>query len=111
MKIAKSVYSIILFTICAVIFIANPLHADSISPNKPYSTSKNRKFIVEMRPKAPYGEEGNGIVKETATDRTLWKFDWYAPATILLNNGSDLIRFGPWVSDYQGLTDFVVVFL
>ncbi len=87
--------------------------ADSEAYNVPYEVkSGNGQFAVQFVPASEYGEMGSGqiqAIKEKDV-KDLYRVDWYATHVQLSNDGHYLVRFGPWASDAQGLTDRAIAF-
>ncbi len=88
--------------------------ADKEKVNDQYSvTSPNGKFVIEMIPSSNFGEAGKGFAFATADAQrkdTLWRVNWFAKKVFLADDGSRLIRFGPWAKDKRGLTDNAISF-
>lgn len=88
--------------------------ADKEKVNDQYSVSSpNGKFVIEMIPSTNFGEAGKGFAFATADAQhkdTLWRVDWFARKVFLADDGSRLVRFGPWAKDKKGLMDNAIGF-
>ena len=88
--------------------------ADKEKVNDQYSvTSPNGKYIIELIPSANFGEAGKGFAfakEDTHRKDTLWHVEWFAKKVFLADDGSHLIRFGPWARDKKVLGDIAIGF-
>jgi len=88
--------------------------ADKERVNDRYTvTSPNGKFLIELIPANNFGEAGKGFAfakEDSHRLDTLWKIDWFAKKVFLADDGAHLIRFGPWASDKNRLTDKAIGF-
>jgi hypothetical protein len=94
--------------------LSSTVLADKEKVNDQYSvTSPNGKYIIELIPSANFGEAGKGFafaVEDTHRRDTLWSVDWFAKKVFLADDGSHLVRLGPWAKDKKGLTDKAIGF-
>jgi len=105
------------FVVLSFIMLAafsSTILADKEKVNDQYSvTSPNGKYIIELIPSANFGEAGKGFAFAKADPQrkdTLWHIDWFAKKVFLADDGSHLIRFGPWARDKKGLGDIAIGF-
>ena len=87
-------------------------YADSIAPNREYTASSdNRRFYITMVPSEPYEQKGSGQAFEAGKQpaAVVWEVDWFARKVFLANDGSHLVRKGPWASKLD-LSDLAVAF-
>ncbi len=109
MKVKIILSTFILILIC--IFCTWAGFADSLAPNREYSTtSSSGHYAIKMIPKSDYGDDGHGVVTHYSSDKILWKTNWYARLVVLCNDGVHLVRFGPWASDQANLNDLAIAF-
>lgn len=111
MSRALSAYTAACLTLAALILAAGHARADKVAPNRSYeTTSPQGKVRVYMEPAVPYGEQGRGRAADGRTGKLLWTVDWYARRVVALDDGSTLIRPGPWAQDHRNLSDLALAF-
>ena len=106
----KKIVSILILLF--IIIIVDNGFADKIAPNREHTVfSQNKQFLITLTPSEPYEDKGSGKAYRVEKKGTvfLWNVDWFARRVFLSNNGTNLVRMGPWASK-RDLSDLAVAF-
>ena len=88
--------------------------ADTPSLNRPYQkSSPGDNVLLKMWPTDEIGESGRGHGQARSKDGSLlWEIKWYALSSkvIVLDDGTGLVRMGPWARRFNDLKDLAIAF-
>lgn len=101
------------FLSAALLAMSLRASADNPPSNSRHQTeSPSGRFVIDMIPEEGWGHAGKGIVyrRHDGQKVRVWETDFYAQEVQLSDSGKHLVRFGPWASDLENLSDLAVAF-